>query len=476
MTQHLQKAQLIKLLFSSSTAIKLIFYFLIACTLQSSPVQAQIGMGGQPHPSAVLDLKTTDKAFYPPRLTTSQRKAIANPQAGAFVYDLDQNSLYLYDGTSWLPLSFANIPPINSSATDGAAFDSFGLVVAISGDYALIGAFGDDFGSTQDQGSAYIFMRSENSWVQQAKLIASDGASGDTFGRSVAISGDYALIGAPGDDLSKGSAYVFMRTGTTWTQQGKLVASDGTASDYFGFSVALSGDYALVGAYYDDNRKGSAYMFMRDGTTWTQKQKLTADNGVVDEYFGYNLALSGDYALVGAYGESQNKGSAYVYMRTGTTWTRQSKLVASDGVANDYFGYSVAISGDYALVGAYKDDNGKGAAYIFVRDGSNWTQQEKITANDGLAGDGFGCSVALSGSYALVGAREDDLCCKNDQGSAYLFVRNTSTWKLVRKITDNAPAGTNNGYSVSLSNNAYIIGGPYFQNYQGKVAFGIVEN
>jgi len=222
-----------------------------------APARAQLGMGGTPHPSAALDVQATDKAFYPPRLTTVQRKAIVNPQSGAFVYDLDQSTFYLFDGQNWSPLAFTsanNLPPVDRTASDGAANEQFGLSVAISDDYALVGSPGNNV--TPITGSVYVFVRSGSTWTQQAKLTASDGAAYDEFGSSVSISGNLALIGSPrgnnGANVDQGSAYVFVRSGSSWTQQAKLTASDGAASDFFGSNVAISGTYALVGAFGDD--------------------------------------------------------------------------------------------------------------------------------------------------------------------------------------------------------------------------------
>jgi len=205
-------------------------------------------------------------------------------------------------------------------------------------------------------------------WPEKAKLLASDGATNDTFGRSVSISGDYAIVGARSDDSGKGSAYIFRWDGTNWVQQQKLTASDGAASDYFGTSVSISGDCAIVGAYGDDSYKGSAYIFKWDGTNWVQQQKLTASDGITNDYFGYSVSISGSEAIIGENGDDGSKGSAYIFKSNGTSWSQQAKIVASDGAAGDYFGYSVSISGNYAIVGVpYDDDEGSssGSAYIF---------------------------------------------------------------------------------------------------------------
>ena len=320
---------------------------------------------------------------------------------------------------------------VKLTASDGATDDWFGRSVAISGDYAVVGAYCDG-GAGRDSGSAYIFKRDGTAWTEQAKITASDGAAYDYFGLSIAISGDYAVVGAYGDadaGWGTGSAYIFKRDGTVWTEQAKITASDGAADDRFGASVAISGDYAVVGAYYGDGAvldSGSAYIFKRDGTAWTEQAKITASDGAAEDYFGASVAISGDYAVVGACWDDDagpGSGSSYIFKRDGTTWTGQAKIIASDGATSDYFGASVAISGDYAVVGAYLDDDAvldSGSAYIFKRDGTAWIEQAKITASDGAADDRFGRSVAISGDYAVVGAPYDDDRGTNS-GSAYIY-------------------------------------------------------
>jgi hypothetical protein len=360
-------------------------------------------------------------------------------------------------------------------ASDGATNEFFGYTVSLDGDTALIGA---PTRYSTDTGSAYVFTRTTGTWTQQAKLLASDGVTGDDFGRSVSLSGDTALIGAYYDDDNgehSGSAYVFARTGTTWTQQAKLTASDGAADDWFGESVALDGDTALIGAHGDDNNGpgyGSAYVFTRTGTTWTQQAKLLVSNAAGG--FGCSVSLSGDTALIGVISEIENEtiyGSAYVFTRTGTTWTQQAKLFASDGAALDLFGTSVALSGDTALIGAENDnDNGfwSGSAYVFARTGTTWTQQQKLLASDGSFGDSFGVSVSLDGDTALIGALYDS--DKGDSaGSAYLFTRTGTTWVQQQKLlaSDGAPAN-NFGCSVSLSGDTALIGARYGAQNKGS--------
>ena len=345
---------------------------------------------------------------------------------GAWGDRSESGSAYIFarSGSSWNEVA-------KLTSSDGEAYDSFGGTVSISGDYAIIGATRDnDNGSLS--GSAYIFARSGSSWTEVAKLTASDGAAYDLFGGKVSISGDYAIVGAYGDDdngSDSGSAYIFARSGSSWTEVAKLTASDGAADDYFGSTVSISGDYAIVGAYGDDDNgslSGSAYIFARSGSSWTEVAKLTASDGAADDHFGLKMSISGDYAIVGAQLDDDNgsdSGSAYIFARSGSSWTEVAKLTASDGAADDHFGETVSISGDYAIVGAYgDDDNGSlsGSAYIFARSGSSWTEVAKLTASDGAADDIFGYTVSISGDYAIIGAHFDD-DNGSRSGSAYIY-------------------------------------------------------
>ena len=305
------------------------------------------------------------------------------------------------------------------TADDGENGAYFGRSVSISGDFIIVGADGDDDNGSYS-GSAYIFHRDGTDWEQEYKLTPLDAYTMDAFGKSVSISGDYAIIGSDGSNgnaTNCGAAYVYYFDGTDWSFQAKLIADDGEFNDHFGSSVSIDGDYAVVGADYDKldgSPNGSVYVFCRSGTTWTQQATLFASDGAGSDYFGESVSIDGHYAVIGAEGDDDNggwSGSAYVFYRSGTEWTEQAKLTASDGAGGDYFGESVSVDGDYVVVGAYGDDDGgsdSGSAYIFYRSGTTWTQQAKLTASDGEASDHLGLSVSLSGHKALVGVPYDD--------------------------------------------------------------------
>ena len=363
------------------------------------------------------------------------------------------------------------------TADDGAVADFLGTSVAISGDTAIVGSPQDDVGANGDQGSAYIFVRSGTTWIQQQKLTASDGAAMDIFGYSVAIFGDTAIVGAPPSDVGtnteQGSAYIFVHSGTTWSQQQKLTAADGAAGDIFGSSVAISGDTVIVGATFDtvgaNTGQGSAYIFVRSGTTWSQQQKLTASDGAANDEFG-DVAISGDTAIVGSIfddvGANANQGSAYIFVRSGTTWSEQQKLTSADGAVGDRFGFLPAISGETAIVGAPTDDVGvnanQGSAYVFVRSGTTWSEQQKLTAADGAASAQFGFSSAISGETAIIGANVDDVGANGNQGSAYVFLRSGTTWSQQQKLTASDGAEFDNfGTHVAISGETAIVGSPF---------------
>jgi hypothetical protein len=358
-------------------------------------------------------------------------------------------------------------------ASDGAADDRFGDSVSVSGDTAVVGAFYDDDAGT-DSGSAYVYLRSGGVWTQQQKLTALDATGGDKFGYFVSIDGDTAIIGAPGDGL--GSAYVFVRSGGVWTQQQKLTAT-ATGGEY-AYSVSVSGDTAVVGAHYDGSAgsySGAAYVYVRSGGVWTEQQKLTASDAAAGDRFGGWVSVSGDTAVVGAADDDNagggNAGSAYVFVRSGTVWTQQRKLTASDAAADDFFGASVSVSGDTAVVGALFDDcaagNNCGSAYVYVRSGVVWTEQQKLTASDAAASDEFGHSVSVSGDTAVVGAILGDCAVSGDCGSAYVFVRSGVVWSQQQKLTaSDAAVGDWFGVQVSVNGDTAVVGA-YLDDHAG---------
>ena len=359
------------------------------------------------------------------------------------------------------------------TASDGSASERFGISVAVSGNTAVVGAPHEGSPIPTEHGAAYVFTRTGETWIQQAKLTAADGSEGDRLGFSVAVSGDTVVVGAfwddSGDNADQGSAYVFTRTGETWTQQARLTAADGAASDQFGYSVAVSSDTAVVGATGGDvggkPDQGSAYVFTRTGGTWSQAAKLTARDGSAGDALGQSVSVSNDTAVVGAVtsdGDAADQGSAHVFTRTGGSWTEQAELTAADGSAGDQFGFWVGVDGDIAVVGAPFDDvsaSDQGSAHVFTRTAGTWTEQAELIASDGSAADLFGRSVAVSGDTILVGAQYDDVGASIKQGSVYVFTPAGGTWTEQTKLSaSEGAAGALFGVSVAVSGETGLVG------------------
>lgn len=429
---------------------------------------------------------------------------------------------------------------VYGKASNTGTNDNFGYSVALSGDTLAVGAHLEASAATgvngnqadnaaASSGAVYVFVRTGTTWTQQAYIKASNTGVGDNFGSSVALSGDTLAVGAHLEDSAatgvngnqadstaaqSGAVYVFVRTGTTWKQQAYIKASNTEASDYFGYSVALSGDTLAVAAYLEDSAAtgingnqidntmidaGAVYVFIRNGVTWTQQAYIKASNTGMSDYFGRSVALSGDTLAVGAYLEDSaatgingnqadnvatNSGAVYVFFRNGATWTQQAYVKASNTGASDYFGISVALSGDTLAVGAYLEDsaatgiNGNqadntagdsGAAYVFVRTGTIWAQQAYIKASNTGLGDNFGYSVTLSGDTLAVGAYLEDSAATGvngnqadnaavNSGAVYVFARDGTTWKqqAYTKASNTGPSD-NFGWAVALSGGTLAV-------------------
>jgi hypothetical protein len=359
-------------------------------------------------------------------------------------------------------------------ASDAAAFDYFGRSLAVEGSTMIIGAPGEDDSGTYQSGAAYVFTRSGGVWTEETKLLASDKAPMDWFGWSVAVDGNTAIIGAYREDDSgksnNGAAYVFVRSDGVWVEQAKLLASDRGDGDRFGWSVAVDGDTAVIGAYQDDSgtfNNGAAYVFTRSGGLWTEQTKLLASDKAKRDAFGWSVAIDGDTVMVSAVeeddGDTIDNGAVYVFTRAGGVWTEQAKLTASDKASGDLFGDSVAIDDGTAIVGANKEDTGdtenNGAAYIFVRADGAWTEQAKLVASDTAPWDFFGWSVAVDSDTAVIGAYLVDY-----GGAAYVFARSGGNWTEQAKLKASDKQTAQFGYSVAVNGDMAFVGASYYND------------
>jgi len=391
-------------------------------------------------------------------------------------------------GASSMPAAILQARLLPQDPTDS---DSFGKAVALSadGNTALVGNDTDNKTGVFVAGAAYVYTRSAAGvWTQQARLQASDIANNAFFGNAVALSadGNTALVSISPDGngpIKVGAAYVFTRSGNVWTQQQRLQADDTGVGDGFGGTLALSadGNIAFVSAGGDDHAAGvdagSLYVFTRSGGVWTQQQRLQADDAGPGDVFG-TVAITPDAGtvLVGAAGDNNSggsdAGSAYVFIRNGATWTQQARIQAADGGAGDNFGFSVALGagGNTALVGAHRDDHAAGvdagSAYVFTRSGTTWTQQQRLQAGDARPDDFFGGRVALSvdGNVALVTAHRADDGERSLAGAAYVFTRSGAAWAQQHKLQIHDPTSHDEfGTSAALSadGNTALVGAAF---------------
>ena len=368
--------------------------------------------------------------------------------------------------------SSADRVQLNTSAA--VLHDNLGASVGISGDYAMVGVPEDDTDNGRDTGSLQVFFRSETGWVQHQKLHASDGVRGDEFGTTLAMSGDYAIVGAPRKDdagNNSGAAYIFTRQGTAWVEQAKLVAPDARPGDYFGISVAIDEDTVLVGGHRINKPTadaGSVYVFERLGNSWLLTDHLTAPDATKFAYFGFSVGIDDDTAIIGAIRDDEagsDAGAAYVFIRKGVEWTFQAKLLGNNTESEDNFGYAVDVDGNFAIVTSPKN-KGTGAAYIYEREDTVWEQKRnrvriRMIPIDRDGASAFGTSVDISGETAVIGATGGKVG-QDIVGAAYVFTRNEPPfWNQHTKLTaSDSRGGDQLGYAVALNGSEVIAGAP----------------
>ncbi len=412
-------------------------------------------------------------------------------------------------------------------ATPSGTGDNFGGSVALSGDTLVVGAWREDSDATGvdgdanndnafGSGAAYVFVREAGVWTQQAYLKASNTDQEDGFGSTVAIAEDIIVVGAPGESSnaqgvdgdqrdnsidSAGAAYVFKRVSGTWIQVAYLKTLDPGIFHYFGTSVAVSGESVVVGTAREGPAEtGAAYVYVQEAGTWTLQARLTASNAGILDHFGVSVGISGDTIVIGAVQEdggstgvdgnqlsnnAPDSGAAYVFTRTGGTWTQEAYLKSSNSEDEDRFGQSVAIFEDQVVVGAYFEDgnasgvNGdqgdnslsaSGAAYVFVRESGSWTQRAYLKSSNPINADSFGISVATSGNKVVIGAPNEDGTSTGingppntgggfNSGAAYVFELDDETWsqRAYLKAT-NTGAIDLFGRTVTVSGDTVVVG------------------
>jgi hypothetical protein len=354
-------------------------------------------------------------------------------------------------------------------ASDGLSSDYFGYRVAIDGETAVVGADQADNGNGAMSGTAYVYTHSGSSWVETE--LPADAAAGEKYGLSVAIDGDTLAIGA-----TVGNAvYVYRYNGSVWSLEQKLsVASGGLGS-----SIAIDGDTLVAGAYLDNNNRGAAYIYTRSGTTWTQRKKLTAPVASINNnvYFGYSVDIEGGTVVVGAYKYTYSgmtySGAAWIWTGSGSSWSLQADMASLAGAeltANDCFGFSVDLNNETLLVGAYND--GLGSAYVFVRNGSTWSKQgNKLTAlNAADGGMFFGSSVSLLGDRAFIGADYDHVD-NGREGSVHEFIRDSGVWTEQEQLIYASDRESLDWFGCSVAfSDQYLLVGAYKEDEKASDA------
>ena len=401
-----------------------------------------------------------------PSQPTGVNETVGNAEATLSWADPSDSSITGYEYDLHL-----QIPKLAASGV--AAGDFFGWSVAVDGDTMVVGAPFDDafsYGSGQDRGSAHVFTRQSGVWSHVAKLTASDAAAYDYFGLSVAVDGGTVVVGAYGDGADVGSVYVFSEPVGGWASVSgnvKLTASDAAASDRFGFSVAVDGGTVVVGAYGDGADVGSVYVFSEPVGGWASVSgnvKLTASDAAASDRFGFSVAVDGGTVVVGAYGDGADVGSVYVFSEPVGGWASVSgnvKLTASDAAASDRFGFSVAVDGGTVVVGAYGDGADVGSVYVFSEPVGGWASVSgnvKLTASDAAASDRFGISVAVDGGTVVVGADRDGA----EVGSVYVFSEPVGGWASVsgdvELTASDAATSDYFGRSVAVDGGTVVVG------------------
>jgi len=360
------------------------------------------------------------------------------------------------------------------TASDGAAGDQLSYSVAISGSTIVAGAPTDVVDGNTQQGSVYVFNLSNGIWSETQKLLANDGAADNVFGISVAIEDSTIVVGAAFADIggnnSQGAAYVFNLSNGTWSQTQKLVADDGAAGDDFGMSVAIKDSTIVVGAPFvnfgGNNNQGTAYVFNLSNGNWSQTQEIVANNGAADDNFGKSLAIEDSTIVVGAYladiSGNADQGAAYIFNLSNGDWSQAQEIVANNGAAGDYFGYSVAIKDSTIVAGAYLADvsgnANQGAAYIFNLSNGNWSQTQELVSSNGVAGDNFGISVAIDDSTIVAGAQGVDINGNADQGASYIFNLSNGSWSQTQELAaSNGGVEYGAGFAVAIDHVTIVM-------------------
>lgn len=421
-----------------------------------------IGTTG-PNNSALLEMNSTSKGLLIPRMTSAQRIAIPTPGPGLMVYDLTAKTIFLHDGTQWQPFAMmsANVQDAVHSSQPTITFNNaeFGFDVAIDGSKAIVGAPQNETSANLPKlniGTATLYS-GPGGWTEVSTQVYPSPMDDDQFGWSVDVSGNYAIVGVPYDDganTNQGGARIYFYNGTSWAFQSQL--NEAGTNFLYGKSVSIQNENTVAVGIPGYSANGKVDIYTRSGITWAQMEEIETST----DNTGSHVELSGNKILIGAFASNTGLGKFYVFYNNGTSWIEEFESPSTAA-------YSVAFQGNYLALGTGS------SVGVYWYNGVTWIQQATLISNDYSASDDFGRSVAMDGEYLIAGAPHDDIGANSDQGSAYVFKRNGSSWIQVAKITDaEGTADALFGQSVDISGHQYMIGSRVGNNTKGSVSFG----
>lgn len=454
--------------------------------------------------NTMLDIKSSNKGVKFPRLTTAQRKAIpvSNEDAGLMVFDTDKQCLYMYNGNQWQPFAYAAGGPanvLNQVYPPAGSFKAYhyGDALSVNGELAAVGAEGDTAtGNIEGAGSVFMYKKINGTWTMQQRLQSPIPAISENFGSDVCISGNYLAVGASGHKNTasgQGAVYIYFYNGSSWQFKQKILAPDAGQNEYFGGEIAMNGLTMIVGAsnakVAANTRQGAAYTFSYTLNGWIFQHKLVAPDGTTDSYFGSSIAVEGDYIVIGAAGamvSGNKKGAAYVFVWGGGTWTMQKKLFSETVMGLSGFGNAVSIEGDQVLVGSQNEPYGGfsycGLAYLFKRTGANWSLKTTFHPSAGASDLRYGLRLALKNGYAIISASMQYLG-DIQPGRVYLYKLTNEGSRFLKFI--DIPNPTNYDYwasDIAFDGNTFLISStttyrhPQLGTETGVAYFGTIDD
>jgi hypothetical protein len=458
------------------------------------------------NPSAQFQVKSSNKGFLPPVMSSNSRKAILNPAEGLMVYDTSKQRMYVFTNEGWKPLLFGIDTvqfgsPYKPTVQDLSIGDNLGVSTAIGNEFAIAGAYADDVDGKADQGSVYVYKRQGSNWQFYTKITAFDGQAGDYFGAAVALVDEFIFVGASTnnslENIDEGAVYIYKIIDGSIQFQQKIRGNGATSGDRFGYSIAANKNELVIGSPFDDisgkSDQGSIYFFgLTEAGQWVQYQKYFLPTGEAIDKFGHGLSLDSNQLSVGNeivtsqvnYGYSQN--AVNILTKIDGVWTHEAKINQPDGVdKREGFGYATNIKGDILVVGAWLHDapsgnKDRGAAYVFKRNAGSWQFLQKIVPSDisqgvpgNSFGDYFGYSISRDNNNLLIGATFEDFSpTVNDRGAVYLYewVGNEFVFRK-QFIVNDAQNQELFGYSSSILGDDLMVGAIGRDSFTGAVYF-----